>query len=176
MKLILDFDDVLFKNTPEFKDWMFSRIEEAGIPRPEAEDLYKGDRASEFSLKNFLRKIFRGGEPGSIERLYEEIMEKCPELINEEMAEKARRAGKENCYLVTNGDKKFQEDKINLSCVAPLFKEIIIVPNSKKKAVEEICEKNPGEEIFFYDNREEFFADLNFKKYPELKTVLYGRG
>ncbi len=92
MKIIFDFDDVLFKNTPEFKERMFSVIEQAGIPRDQAEKRYLEVRDKEFSLKNFLKELFGN------EDLYEKIMSVCPDLVDKKMADLARQTGKENCY------------------------------------------------------------------------------
>ncbi len=170
MKLILDFDDVLFKNTPEFKDWMFSVIAEAGVMRKKAEAEYKKVRMDQFSLRNFLTGLIGNDD------IYKKIISICSKLVNEEMIASARQTGRENCYLVTNGDREFQEDKIRRSGIVPLFKEIHILPGSKKEVIEKICQKNPGEEIIFYDDKEKFFADLDRRKYPNLKTVLYKRG
>ena len=170
MKLILDFDDVLFKNTPEFKDWMFSVIAEAGVARTEEEAAYAKERAKGFSLKRFL--IDRLGNDNQ----YKKILSKCPELINKDIEALARNAGKNDCYLISHGDKEYQTDKIVASGAAPLFKEIIIVLGSKKGTVENICAENPEEEVIFYDDKEDFLSDLDRQKYPNLKTVLYKRG
>lgn len=171
MKLILDFDDVLFKNTPEFKDWMFSVIAEAGISREEEEAEYKKERAKGFSLRKFL--IRRLGN----DRLYEKVLSRCSEFVNKEIEKVVREIGKDNCYMVSHGDKDYQRDKIKKSGLTSLFKEIIIVLGSKKEAVEKICSEFPNEDkIVFIDDKEVYFDDIEKKEYPNLRTVLYKRG
>ena len=75
--------------------------------------------------------------------------------------------------MVSYGEEEFQTTKIERSGIAPLFSEIIIVGGSKKEAVEKICEKYKNEEVIFIDDKAKHFEDLDFKKYPNLKTVLY---
>jgi len=163
MKLIFDFDDTLFKNTPEFKEHLFSVLEKFDVPKKEALAYYQTVRAKEFSLKNFLEKLLGNTSP------YEEIMKICPNLLNEELLAKAKEAGVENCYLVTNGDQEFQKAKIEATGIAPLFKEIRITPGNKKEIIEKICLENPEEEILFYEDKEKFFKDLDLKKCKNLK-------
>src|SRR3989344_5835061 len=53
------------------------------------------------------------------------------------------------------------------------FSDIIIVAGSKKEAVEKICAKYKDEKVIFIDEKAKYFEDLDFVKYPNLKTVLY---
>ena len=104
---------------------------------------------------------------------YEELMKESPNFINKDILKIIKKNGKENCYLETYGDKDFQEEKITRSGVAGLFSEIFIVQTSKKNVVEKICAQFPDEAVFFIDDKAEHFADLDFQKYPNLKTILY---
>jgi len=164
-KYIFDFDDVLFYNTTLFKKHMYSCLEKAGIPYQEAFSHYQKIR-QEFSLKSFL--VYFG-----VENIYEEIMSKCPDFVNTELIKTVEKIGKDNCYMITHGEKEHQLEKIKRSGIAPLFSEIIIIQGSKKEAVEKICAKHKDERVIFVDDRADRFEDLDFKKYPNLKTVLY---
>lgn len=174
MKLILDFDDVLFNNTKQFKKHMFGCIEELGISRAVAEAYYKETRGTDFSLKFFLSALFaREGIKIIVEDLYEKIMSKCEDFFNLEVLALARKMGKENCYLVTMGNGDFQKDKVERSGAENLFAKIYAMPGSKREAIEEICADNKHEKIIFVDDKERFFEDLNMDKCKNLKTVLF---
>ena len=105
--------------------------------------------------------------------LYEELMNESPNFVNEEILKVIKKAGKENCFMVTYGEKDFQEEKIKRAGVGGLFSEIFIVQESKKEAVEKICAKYKDETVLFIDDKAEHFENLDFKKYPNLKTILY---
>ncbi len=177
-KFIFDFDDVLFNNTKQFKKHMFSSIEEAGVPLPTALNYYKKVRKDQFpfSLKKFISKLFIKQKKFSkkLEKdLYQKIMKECKNFTNTELLEIVKKMGKTNCYMVTNGDKDFQKDKIKRSNISQLFCEIHIVPESKKNVIEKICDKNRQGEIIFTDNRKIFIDDIDFKNCPNLKTIHY---
>jgi hypothetical protein len=101
------------------------------------------------------------------------MLSKTKDFLNVELLEIVKKLGKDNCYLVTQGNKEFHEDKIKRSRIATLFREIIIVPEFKKSVIENICEKHKDEEVIFIDDRQKFFDELDLKKCPNLKTILY---
>ena len=78
-----------------------------------------------------------------------------------------------DCYIVTHGVNEYQLEKIKRTGLGPLFTQIFIVQDTKKGPVETICEHFKNNEIVFIDDKEKRFADLDFKKYPNLRTVLY---
>jgi FMN phosphatase YigB (HAD superfamily) len=175
MKLILDFDDVLFK-TSELKERFFATLERLGVK--EAREKYHFERKNDrpFSLRLFLRRICKEENIPEPDLLYREIMFICRDLKNEEMMSIIAEAGKENCYIVTNGDKEYQEDKITLSGIDSFVQEIVVVPGSKKEAVESVCRHFPEEDIIFVDDKELFFLDIDMEAVPNLKTILYDKG
>ncbi|OGI68527.1 hypothetical protein A2738_01440 [Candidatus Nomurabacteria bacterium RIFCSPHIGHO2_01_FULL_42_15] len=167
MKFIFDFDDVLFHNTKLFKEHMYTSLKQAGISRVVAEEYYKTVRKNQFWLKELLTHF------SLKESLYGEILKESKNFINKELLSVLKELGKENCYIVTHGNKEFQNNKIKISGITPLFSEIIVVQVSKKKAVEKICAKHKDEQVIFIDDKVKHFEDLDFKKYPNLKTILY---
>ena len=152
-------------------------LEQAGIPSSVAEQHYKEIRATRvpFSLKKFLSFVFTCENLTKVvvQDVYEKIMQICPSFLNSELLEIVRKLGKNNCYIVTNGDEDFQKDKIEKSGITPFFYEIYITPGNKKDIIEKICIKNKDEKIIFVDNKEEFFIDLNMNICKNLKTLLY---
>jgi FMN phosphatase YigB (HAD superfamily) len=175
MKYIFDFDDVLFDNTKKFKEKMFSHLEQAGIPRTVAVEEYKLVRSNEFSLKNFINTLFnKYGIDAAPDMVYEDIMRICQVCVNQEVLKLVRAIGPENCFIVSYGDKEFQEDKIRRSAISSLFAEIQPVEKrTKKEQVEAICRRFKNEDVVFIDDKQHFFEDLDLEKYPRLRTILF---
>ncbi|MFA5841151.1 MAG: hypothetical protein WC847_02685 [Candidatus Paceibacterota bacterium] len=174
MKYIFDFDDVLFNNTVQLKARIFKAISEAGVPEDKAREYYLEVRVKEFSLRDFIKTLFnRCNVKLDADETYETIMTECSKFMNVPLIRLVEKFGKDNCYIITNGEHEFNQDKIKYSGIGNLFKKIYIVPGSKKETIEEICDDNKNEKVFFVDNRTMFFEDLDFKKCPNLKTILY---
>src|SRR3989344_439375 len=175
MKLILDFDDVLM-DTSLLKKKISSSLYELGISKEVADNYYEQrDKSVPFSLKSFLLSFLRKEKIESVSfvDLYEEIMVICSDILNKEVVQIAKNIGKENSFIVTNGDKEFQMDKIKKSGIESFFSEIYITNGSKKDIIENICLKNLNEKVIFVDNKIEFFNDLDIERCKNLKTILY---
>ncbi|MEK7128547.1 MAG: hypothetical protein AAB933_03220 [Patescibacteria group bacterium] len=167
MRFIFDFDDVLFHNTKKFKEHMYICLEKAGVSRSMAEEYYKKIPKSEFWLKKMLTHF-------SIkESFYEEILKESKNFLDKELVNIVKKIGKENCFIVSHGYEEWQLDKIKKTGINLLFREVIIVQGSKKEAVEKIAEKYKDEEVVFIDDQAKHFENLDFKKYPNLKTILF---
>jgi FMN phosphatase YigB (HAD superfamily) len=175
MKYIFDFDDVLLHTTKMFKRQMYASVENAGINREDALEHYRKTRGQEFSLRNFIKDLLSsaGKDTNQTEKIYEEIMEKCSTFTNTELIKKIETMGKENCFIVTNGDGDFQAEKIRRSGISHLFQEVFVVPGSKRECIYGICSKYKDEKVIFVDDKTTFFNDLDFDKCPNLETVLY---
>src|SRR3989344_1467402 len=174
MKLVLDFDDVLFDNTRQFKKRIYACLEKNGIARNVAEDFYKKTREKQFSLKNFISAILvKQGIDKKMEDIYEEIMNGCVNFKNIELLKIVERIGKNNCYIVTNGDEDFQKDKIKKSIPDGIFAEIFFTSDTKKDILAFLCEKHQNDDVIFVDDRKKFFEDLDMKRCKNLKTILY---
>ncbi len=174
MQYIFDFDDVLFNNTAQFKKHMFRLIAQVGVPEDVAKAYYLEVREKEFSLKNFIITLFvRYDIRYSVNDIYEKIIQECSKFVNTELIKEVKKIGKDNCYIITNGEQEFNSDKLKFSGIGHLFKEIYIVPGSKKEIINKICDENKNEQVVFIDDKPRFFEDLDFAKYPNLKTILY---
>lgn len=174
MKLILDFDDVLFE-TSRLKEKFFAVLGEHGILR--AQEKYHFERANDrpFSLKLFIRRLCKERGVGNQEAdsLYDETMSVCSELLNPKLIALIENVGRKNCFLVTNGEEDYQEDKISCSGAAQLVEEVIIVPGTKKFVIESLCRRFPDEAVVFVDDKEKFFEDIDKEQCKNLVTVLY---
>lgn len=178
MKLILDFDDVLFK-AGELKKVIFSVLASHGVKN--AQEFYDMARKSDepFSLRRFLYRVcdYKGADEAyptvDVDTLYEEIMRVCPTLGNQELSLLVKSVGKDNCYIVTNGDEEFQRDKIRRSGMDALVQEVYVVSGGKKEKIAEICKAFPLEEVIFVDDKNKFFVELDMEECRNLKTVIY---
>ena len=168
MKFIFDFDDVLFDTTTQFKEHMYKSLEKAGVPRSVAEEYYNGVQTNKLWLRELLAHF-------SIkeESVYEKILDESKNFINKKLLSLIKKLGKANCYIVTYGNNEFQRDKIKRAGIDSFFREVIVVPESKKGAIEKICDLHKNEEVVFIDDKAKYFSNLDFVKYPNLKTILY---
>ena len=171
--VIFDFDGVLF-NTLKFKSKIAAVLEryDPRFTPALVERRYAEMRTTKepFSLITFLLLFL---QPGQTEDAYGELLGLVTECLNQEAVNFLRKQKKENCFLVTNGDEEFQNDKINAAGLRGFFNKVRIVPGSKEQPVEEICATYPNEKVIFTDDKPEFFTDLDLKKYPNLVTVQY---
>lgn len=175
IKLIFDFDDVLFDNTKQLKERIYSCLEKSGISRHVSEKYYKEVREHEFSLKDFISNLLikQKIKKVSPDKLHEEIMSKCKDFVNQDLLKIIRKIGKQNCFIISKGGKDHQLNKIKKSNLYSLFTEINIVSKSKKEIVERICSENKDSQIIFIDDKAKFFEDLDMKKCKNLKTILF---
>jgi hypothetical protein len=179
MKYIFDFDDVVLENTKKFKPYMFGVLtHQLGIPEDESTNYYKEKREREFSLLDFITELCkrRGISSDRAEAVYKQILLTCRYYLNGELINLIIKLGTENCYLVTNGDKKFQEDKIEATGIAPLFKRHYVVSGSKKEVIGDICGNNQTEKVIFVEDKEKFLEDIKEKDIPNIVKVHFKEG
>jgi FMN phosphatase YigB (HAD superfamily) len=175
MKLLMDFDDTVF-NAGKFKQHLFYVAERYGVN--DIELLYKQarERDTPFSLKKFLQEAMETASVDKavvLDQVYEEVMAVCDSCINEEVLQVVRSIGKSDCSMVTQGDREYQEDKIDRSGVREYFSQVIIVTRTKKDVVEEFCQRYPTQDIIFVDDKVKFFNDIDMEKCGNLKTVVF---
>ena len=82
----------------------------------------------------------------------------------------------EELYVVSYGDKKFQDEKINNSGIGKYFKKILIIDVSKAVAIRKILKNKriEGEALIFIDDRTKFLKDIK-QSYPGMVTFLFKR-
>jgi len=172
MKFIFDFDDTLF-DSKRFKERIYACLEKASISRSTAETHYRAVRLTQepFSLKKFLTDLLPS--PSEVEVVYLDIMRVCQSFINQELLAVIRRLGRDNCYIVTQGDEEFQNDKIEKSAISMLFAERHIVTGPKRELVSQICARYKDEDVVFVDNKVDALNDIDREKCQNLKTILW---
>ncbi len=174
-KYIFDFDDVLFFNTKKFKKHMYDCFAGVGISEDVVKKYYLEERDKGFVVRNLVEAVLQGEKVISIgsRELTERIMVACTEFINHELLDRIKHIGRENCYLVTHGVVEYQLEKIQRTGIEPLFAGISIIQGTKKESIEKICEQYKDDKVVFVDDKEKRFEDLDYVKYPNLRTVLY---
>jgi hypothetical protein len=172
MKVIFDFDDVLF-NSKKFKKEMFQVFEDRGYGS--VSSFYEEWRTNghPFSLLDFMTSIDPSLGENEKGYLYEEILSFCGGCINDGVFRIMNDLGKENCYIVTNGIEEFQMDKIRRSIGLGVAQKVEVVSGSKAEAVKEICQEHKDEEVIFVDDKVAYLNDIYSKECKNLKTVLF---
>ncbi len=173
MKVIFDFDDVIF-NARAFKEIFFRVLEGRGYEniREKYETLRK--EATPFSLYSFIRQVTAESSEENVVALYSEVMNSCESLVNHEVVNVIGRLGKENCYIVTNGDELFQMDKIERSIGIGAVREVFVVPGSKREKLAMLCARHNDETVIFVDDKLSFINDVpRSEECQNLKTVLF---
>lgn len=172
MKVIFDFDDVLF-NGKKFKGTMFKVLEDRGYEN--IEKRYDSWRTSgqPFSLLDFITSLDTSLKDEEKEILYEEILSFSMDCVNKDIFTIMKELGKKHCYIVTNGIPEFQMGKIRRSVGLDSVQEIVVVSGSKANVVKEICERHKNEEIIFVDDKILYLNDIKTEGCENLKTVLF---
>ena len=177
MKLVLDFDEVLFK-TREMKGHFTRVLELLGVDSRMTELLYMKHRETgiPFSLKRFLWAVSIRTDIDEVAspETYEEIMKGCATFTNHELVNLIKPLGKENIIILTNGDKEYQMEKIKRSIGEDFASEIIVVKGSKKDALHAICNHHKKSQIIFVEDQPKFLDDLEAGSLKNLTTVLFG--
>lgn len=177
MKIIFDFDDVLFDNI-SFKKKVFSYFEKYGLSNEVCESLYKKHRAH-FSLRKlydevsvYTGKTFPQGE---FEIFHKYTFSNFGTYVNSSLVTIIEKVGKENCFILTAGDAQFQNEKIIESgLITHIDKEhIIIVKDDKKESLLSLCTLHRDEIFIFVDDKEKHTQGAIDLHLSNLHVVLY---
>lgn len=177
MKIIFDFDDVLFDNV-SFKKKVFSYFEKYGLSSEVCESLYKKHRAY-FSLRKlydevsiYTGKTFSQNE-FAIFREY--TFSNFDTYLNSNLVAIIEKVGKENCFILTAGDAQFQNEKIIESgLITHIHKEhILIVKDDKKESLLSLCTLHKDEIFVFVDDKEKHIQGAIDLHLSNLHVVLY---
>lgn len=179
MKILFDFDDILF-DSASFKQTIFLQLESFGISEREGMSLYQKCRSS-FSLRKIYKETARQQgflfSEDDVQKLYSDVFSNITTCLNVELLTLIKEIGKENCYILSAGDEDFQKLKMKssglLEHIAPAH--VTIVRDSKKYALKAFCEKYPGEIIIFVDDKELHVEEAVSLGIPTLYSVLFDK-
>ncbi len=180
MKIFIDFDDVLF-NTKKFKEDIIKIFGENGVSEKIFQKYYKGFPATskkgelrKYNPREQIKKIKSLGiKTDKIEKDFSKLLKNAKKYIFKDGIRFLKKFEKEEMYVVSYGDKKFQEEKIKSSGIEKYFRKILIANTSKAVKIRMILRnKNigQGEAIIFIDDRVKFLRDIK-KSYPGMVTI-----
>ncbi len=171
MKIIFDFDDVLF-DAKAFKELMFFYLEEKGVSN--AREVYTSMRARDktFLVLDYLRSLHIPKE--DVDSVYEGIVTPAKWLVKQDVLSILKKVGKENAFIVSLGEEAFQRDKIEQALGDDVLdSHVVVVSPSKREEIIRVCTMYKDEEIIFVDDKIELLNNLPMSELPNLKTVLF---
>lgn len=180
MKIFIDFDDVLF-NTKVFKDDIMDIFKRNGISEKIFSRYYKdgsekkGDeKVRKYNPREQIKRIRMAGfETKKIEKEIIKLLKNTQKYLFSDGIYFLKKFKKEELYVVSFGDKKFQREKIKNSGIEKYFKKILIVDFSKAVGIKNILRNKSikqGEALIFLDDRVKFLKDIK-KSYPGMVTI-----
>lgn len=182
MKIFIDFDDVVF-NTKQFKNDLAEVFFNHGISRDIYEKSYydPNDKRSirTYDPKTQILRIKNSVDFDKHELLnsIKVFMEDTSNYVFEDFFSFVKKYDQKNVYVVSYGDIKFQEEKINSSGIKKYVDNIFITDRLKSSIVGDFLEENKNmqaEKIFFIDDRTEQIQDVK-KKNPNVATMFLKR-
>lgn len=177
MKIIFDFDDVLF-DTELFKEKIFSGLSRFNIDEDILKTLYQKHRKV-FNIKKFYEEVINLSKISINEKEIDEvsdcILKDLTGYVDERLINLILSLGKENCFILSAGNESFQKHKIHSSGVIDVIysEQTIIVEDDKKESLKNICNLYPKESIIFIDDKKRYIEDAVSLKIPNLFPVLY---
>ena len=181
MKIFIDFDDVLF-NTKLFYEGIKNVFFENGISEEMFEKYYKDPETEKkrgiIQKYNPYKQIEKIGKTGigtkKLKRDFSDFIKNTSQYIFEDGIEFLKKVKNEDLYIISYGDKKFQNEKIINSGISKYFKRILIAETTKAAAIRKILNKKAkeGEALIFIDDRERFLSDIK-ESYPGMVTFLF---
>lgn len=181
MKIILDFDDVIF-NTRKFSRDYRKVFFNHGISGKIFSETYRGQVPSKKRIYDFQKHIeaISVRHPIDMSGFKKEIgafLKTAAVYVFPDAFAFFDKFGKKNLFLVSFGTKEFQGAKIDNAKISRYFAKTVVSDKPKSFGVA-MALKNSGiqkkEKIFFFDDRAELIEEVK-KKYPGIFTVLMRR-
>ena len=158
-----------------FKKHMYDCFLKFGMNKDVIKKYYAIEKEKGFVIFNLAQSVLEGENNDTISAvdLNEMIMSKVPDCLNIDLIEKIKILGSSNCFIVTHGVPEYQLYKVWRSGIYKYFKEVYIIQDTKKYSVEAISQQYKDEDVYFIDDKESRFVDLDLNKCRNLKTVLF---
>lgn len=182
MKVFIDFDDVIF-NTKKFKDDLVLVFLRFGV----TQDLYEksyfdpedGKLARAYDPYAQIKRLVRltDIDEDAINKALHEFMKTSSDYVFPDVKSFAMVCGgSKNLYVVSYGDVRFQEEKINSSGIKDFIDNIFITDKLKTSVIRDVLGKGDVAEdvVFFLDDRVEQINNVK-KIFPGIKTILVKR-
>ncbi len=182
MKIILDFDDVIF-NTRRFTEDYKKIFIRHGVPAAQFDYPRQRNRDGKIKTYNLERHL------GLVEKKSEvdikklkngiaEFIKRGRKYVFRDAVQFLGKFSHRQFYLLSRADdEQWQADKIKNSGIGRYFKKIIICAGSKSDSICPMLKKEGAgrkEKIFFIDDRVEHLEDVK-KRHPKIVTILLRR-
>jgi len=175
MKYIFDFDDVLF-DTHSFKqERLFSALEIIGISKEECAQKYHkgGFKNLQLFVTDTAAEYGKTLDDGTFKIIEEKIFKNIHVFLNPDICRFIMQKEKENCHILSLGDRDFQMRKIIDSGARDMVAEVVIVPKSKKEWVIDFAKTHLDERVHFIDDTKRHVQHYEFKILHNLHCTLY---
>jgi len=186
VKIIIDFDDVLF-NTRDFRNDLRDIFLRSDITKQVFEKCYYG--AAKINRRNLekydadkhIRAIEKhlGTKLPVVRRKIKRLLKNCGCYVFSDAIKflKHFRNKKIRIYLVSYTNTAFQQEKIACSGLGKYFKKVILTRGLKSEGINRLLRAKKikrSELIYFLDDRAEQIKDVK-KKHPYIKTIFVQR-
>ncbi len=173
MKIVLDFDHTLF-DTEEFKQALQDRLAMFGVTVDQFNSNYRivKEQLGHYDHQEHLRLLAQEEELDENDLLlsFNEIIATANEFLFPdavEFLEVLKSISKSELYLLTFGQDKFQQAKVEASGIKPYFKKVIDTIDSKLKFFDQNREL---QKAIFVDNRGKTINQIK-TKYPKIISI-----
>ena len=184
MKIILDFDDVIF-NTRKFNSDYRRAFCAQGIPEDVFDECYhqlsirgrSGKKPYDPQKHLGEIKLRLPIDEKSVRRAIDAFLRGADKYLFSDAVNFFKKFNKKDLYIVSYGMKGYQDIKIKHARVQKYFKKVIILDGFKSEGVKEIVGADKikkDEKFFFMDDKAEWVEDVK-KRYPRVITFLVKR-
>ena len=163
MKLVIDFDDTIFDTNRFKRERLFPCLKKYDISAEVFEKNYEKYRQNNHIYDIYQHLEFFKKESNldiDIESVIYEISNGLESFVFPEYLNIFKKYGRENIFILTQGDENFQQLKIKRSEVDKKVEEVLIVDSTKQEKKEDISLLWPNETILFIDDK---FKNLSFE-------------
>lgn len=177
MKIFLDFDDTIF-NTNRFKRDYLRAFFAYGITEEEYNDALSADNdeirgvLKRYDPEKQIRNLEanKGISLGALRDDIARFLKDLERYVFDDFYHFSRCFAREDLYLLSFGDRTFQESKVRGAKVNKYFSEVIITETSKGSELWKVLEnaKHDGGEIAFIDDRPDQLMEVR----REVKNII----
>jgi FMN phosphatase YigB (HAD superfamily) len=155
MKIIFDFDDTIFDTNRFKQEKLFPCLLRYGITTLDFSRNYEQYRKDNpvYDIKEHLTKI--AGQYNisiDINDIVQGMIKNLDEFIFPEYLNVIKKYGRENIFILTQGDNNFQRLKITKSKIDKKVEEIFTVEGTKAEKVKSLCTLWNNDAVLFFDN------------------------
>jgi hypothetical protein len=183
MKILIDFDDVLF-NTKEFRKDLKNVFFDNGVSDKVFDKCYYGSakitkrKLEKYDVLKHIEAIEKeiGINTGYIKKAIRQLLENCEKYVFSDTDGFLSSFNKADMFMLSYTNTRFQSLKISKSGIKKFFEKIILTEGLKSEGIKKLNKYLAfnRERVFFLDDRVEQIEDVK-KNYPLIKTIFVKR-